>query len=72
MMNFEFLDDLDLQPESASLECKFSDGRDGKGTSREEFWPTSSALANFPYHTYTRTANLLLYRDLSSASDAES
>jgi ATP-dependent DNA helicase RecG len=40
------LDDLHLLAETAELECKLGQGRDGKGELPKDFWPTYSAMAN--------------------------
>jgi len=40
------LADLAVLRESVCLECKLANGRDGKGTLPEDFWPTYSAMAN--------------------------
>jgi ATP-dependent DNA helicase RecG len=46
MINLQSLEDLSLLRESISLECKLANGRDGKGTLPDDFWPTYSAMAN--------------------------
>lgn len=40
------LDDLSLLAETADLECKLSQGEDGKGALPKDFWLTYSAMAN--------------------------
>lgn len=45
---FQITDLVDLQAlsESAELEFKLAQGKDGKGKLPDDFWPTYSALAN--------------------------
>jgi predicted HTH transcriptional regulator len=46
VIDLHSLEDLSLLRESISLECKLANGRDGKGTLPDDFWPTYSAMAN--------------------------
>lgn len=46
MTELQTLEDLSLLAETAELECKLAQGRDGRGELPRDFWPTYCAFAN--------------------------